>query len=60
MKPRPTAIFCGNDEMAAGVYKAARDAGLSIPGDISVDRLRRQRDGIATLSAADLGAPADP
>ena len=36
MKPRPTAIFCGNDEMAAGVYKAARDAGLSIPGDISV------------------------
>lgn len=36
LKPRPTAIFCGNDEMAAGVYKAARDAGLSIPGDISV------------------------
>jgi LacI family transcriptional regulator len=36
MKPRPTAIFCGNDEIAAGVYKAARDAGLSIPGDISV------------------------
>ncbi|MBS0472834.1 MAG: LacI family DNA-binding transcriptional regulator [Proteobacteria bacterium] len=36
LKPRPTAIFCGNDEMAAGVYKAARDAGLSIPGDVSV------------------------
>ncbi len=35
-KPRPTAIFCGNDEVAAGVYKAARDAGLAIPGDISV------------------------
>ena len=36
MKPRPTAIFTGNDEMAAGVYKAARDAGLDIPGDLSV------------------------
>ncbi|MEJ1968147.1 MAG: LacI family DNA-binding transcriptional regulator [Rhizomicrobium sp.] len=36
MKSRPTAIFCGNDEMAAGVYKAARDAGLSIPADVSV------------------------
>lgn len=32
----PTAIFAGNDEMAAGVYTAARDAGLDIPGDISV------------------------
>jgi LacI family transcriptional regulator len=36
LKPRPTAIFCGNDEMAAGVYKAARDAGLAIPADVSV------------------------
>ena len=36
MNPRPTAIFCGNDEMAAGVYMAARNAGLSIPGDVSV------------------------
>lgn len=36
MTSRPTAIFCGNDEMAAGVYKAARDAGLSIPRDLSV------------------------
>ena len=36
MNPRPTAIFCGNDEMAAGVYQAARDAGLAIPRDVSV------------------------
>lgn len=34
--PRPTAVFCGNDEMAAGVYRAARDAGLEIPRDLSV------------------------
>ena len=35
-KPRPTAIFCGNDEMAAGVYRAAREAGFEIPRDLSV------------------------
>lgn len=34
--PRPTAIFTGNDDMAAGIYKAARNAGLSIPGDLSI------------------------
>ncbi len=36
LRPRPTAIFTGNDEMAAGVYKAARDLGLDIPRDLSV------------------------
>ncbi|MGA7710272.1 MAG: LacI family DNA-binding transcriptional regulator [Rhizomicrobium sp.] len=36
MNPRPTAIFAGNDEMAAGVYKAARDLGLEIPKNLSV------------------------
>jgi LacI family transcriptional regulator len=36
LKPRPTAIFAGNDEMAAGVYKAAHDMGLEIPRDLSV------------------------
>ena len=35
-KKRPTAIFCGNDEMAAGVYKVAMRAGISIPRDLSV------------------------
>jgi LacI family transcriptional regulator len=34
--PRPTAIFAGNDEMALGAYQAARDAGLAIPGDLSI------------------------
>ncbi|WP_184720694.1 LacI family DNA-binding transcriptional regulator [Caulobacter sp.] len=34
--PRPTAIFCGNDEMAAGVLQSARKAGLSVPKDLSV------------------------
>jgi LacI family transcriptional regulator len=34
--PRPTAIFAGNDEMALGVYQAARNRGLEIPRDLSV------------------------
>jgi len=36
LEPRPTAIFTGNDEMALGVYQAARDAGLQVPRDLSV------------------------
>lgn len=35
-KDRPTAIFAGNDEMAVGVYFAARKAGIRIPEDLSV------------------------
>lgn len=34
--PRPTAIFASNDEMAAGVYRAAHRLGLGIPQDLSV------------------------
>jgi len=33
---RPTAIFAGNDEMATGVMKVARDLGLDVPGDLSI------------------------
>ena len=33
---RPTAIFCGNDEMAMQVYNAAGQLGIAIPGDLSV------------------------
>ncbi len=36
LNPRPTAVFAGNDEMAAGIYRAARDHGLEIPRDMSV------------------------
>lgn len=35
-RDRPTAIFCGNDEMALQVYNAAASLGLAIPEDISV------------------------
>lgn len=33
---RPSAIFTGNDEMAAGVYKVALRSGISIPQQLSV------------------------
>ncbi|MDF2937250.1 MAG: catabolite control protein [Paenibacillaceae bacterium] len=33
---RPSAIFSATDEMAIGAIHAAQDAGLAIPGDISV------------------------
>jgi LacI family transcriptional regulator len=32
----PTAIFAANDQSALGAYQAAQEAGLSIPGDLSV------------------------
>jgi len=33
---RPTAIFCANDEMAAGLLQAARRVGVQVPRDLSV------------------------
>ncbi|MCE6998617.1 substrate-binding domain-containing protein [Saccharothrix sp. S26] len=32
----PTAVLCGNDLQALGVYEAARQAGLRVPDDLSV------------------------
>ncbi|MCL5777563.1 LacI family DNA-binding transcriptional regulator [Limibaculum sp. FT325] len=34
--PRPTAIICGNDVLAAGAMLAIRVAGLRVPRDVSV------------------------
>ncbi|MDB5474435.1 MAG: LacI family transcriptional regulator [Devosia sp.] len=36
LKDRPTAIFCQNDRTAIGCYEALKEAGLSIPDDMSV------------------------
>ena len=33
---RPTAIFASNDDMAAGVLFAAQEAGVAVPGQLSV------------------------
>ncbi|MFC4032215.1 LacI family DNA-binding transcriptional regulator [Streptomyces polygonati] len=34
--PRPTALICDSDVLAAGACKAARGLGLDVPGDLSV------------------------
>lgn len=36
MSPRPTAIFCMNDEMAIGAIHFAKKNGLKVPDDISI------------------------
>ncbi len=36
LKERPTAIFACNDLLAIGVVQAAKEAGLSIPQDVSI------------------------
>lgn len=33
---RPTAVFCYNDRTAMGLYRAARQRGVDIPGELSV------------------------
>ena len=33
---RPTAIFCSNDEMAAGALHAARQHNIAVPADLSI------------------------
>ncbi len=35
-KPRPTAIFCANDDMAAGVLRVATRMGIRVPEDLSI------------------------
>jgi LacI family transcriptional regulator len=32
----PTALFCGNDQMAMGAYEALKELGLRIPEDVAV------------------------
>ncbi|MCC6613849.1 MAG: LacI family DNA-binding transcriptional regulator [Anaerolineae bacterium] len=34
--PTPSAILCGNDAVAAGVYEAIKERGLRIPDDVAV------------------------
>jgi LacI family transcriptional regulator len=34
--PRPTAVFCGNDVLAVGALRRARELGIAIPDDVSI------------------------
>lgn len=36
MRPRPTAVFAARDDAALRLYSAAAEAGVSIPGELSV------------------------
>ncbi|MGC8779347.1 MAG: LacI family DNA-binding transcriptional regulator [Anaerolineae bacterium] len=36
LSPRPTALFAANNFIAIGAYRALRDAGLTVPDDISL------------------------
>ncbi|CAL9621935.1 HTH-type transcriptional repressor CytR [Streptomyces sp. enrichment culture] len=47
--PRPTALVCDDDKLAAGAYKALRRLGLRIPEDLSVTGL----DDLALATAID-------
>ncbi|MGW0411254.1 LacI family DNA-binding transcriptional regulator [Streptomyces collinus] len=47
--PRPTAVVCDDDKLAAGAYKAIRRLGLRVPDDISVTGL----DDLALATALD-------
>ncbi|MGW2212607.1 LacI family DNA-binding transcriptional regulator [Streptomyces sp. NPDC001781] len=47
--PRPTAVVCDDDKLAAGAYKAARRLGMRIPDDLSVTGL----DDLALATALD-------
>ncbi len=47
--PRPTAIVCDDDLLAAGAYKAARRLGLRIPDDLSITGV----DDLALATAID-------
>ena len=56
---RPTAIFCSNDEMAAGVCVALHETGLHMPADVSVAGFDDIALGPPDLAAIDHGPPAD-
>ncbi|CAL9568384.1 HTH-type transcriptional repressor CytR [Streptomyces sp. enrichment culture] len=47
--PRPTAMVCDDDQLAAGAYKAIRRLGLRVPDDISVTGV----DDLALATAID-------
>ena len=36
LRPRPTALFCGNDWLAVGALNGARELGLDVPADLTV------------------------
>jgi DNA-binding LacI/PurR family transcriptional regulator len=57
--PRPTAVLAQSDLIAVGVVRAARDAGLRVPEDLSVTGFDGiSSDGIAPLTLTTMVQPA--
>ncbi|WP_424830437.1 LacI family DNA-binding transcriptional regulator [Ruegeria sp.] len=48
---RPTAVFCGNDVLAAGALTKARSLGLDVPGEVSIT-------GFDDIEVAEIVSPA--
>jgi DNA-binding LacI/PurR family transcriptional regulator len=48
--PRPTALLCATDVQAFGAMRAARERGLSVPGDVSITGF----DDVPEAASADL------
>ena len=57
IKHPPTALFAQNDRMALGALRAARDLGLSVPGQTLGDRVGRHAAGFIFRSAVNDDAP---
>jgi DNA-binding LacI/PurR family transcriptional regulator len=56
---RPTAVLAQSDLLAAGVIRAAEEAGLSVPGDVSVAGFDGVRvDGLAPYELTTMVQPA--
>ncbi|MBI4028428.1 MAG: LacI family DNA-binding transcriptional regulator [Verrucomicrobia bacterium] len=43
LKPRPTAVFCYNDELALGLLQAVHRAGLRVPEDVALVTMANSR-----------------
>jgi DNA-binding LacI/PurR family transcriptional regulator len=56
LEPRPTALLCSTDVLAFGALRAARELGLSVPGDVSITGF----DDVPQAASADLTTVRQP
>lgn len=51
MKDRPTGLICGNDSVASGVCSSLMQAGVNVPGDVSIIGYDNNEVGLFTRPA---------